>query len=141
MKRLIFGIFIMFVALSLGAPLYAHDKEMGMMGTESGENKGMMGGKMMGMHMMMKMILEKSVVATEDGGIVVVAGNKITKYDKDLNVVKEAEIKMDIEAMQKNMKEMMEKCPMMKDMGEKTEAASVGTTDQAASASDHASHH
>lgn len=141
MKKLFFGILIMFVVLSLGAPLYAHDKEMGTMGTESGESKGMMGGKMMGMHMMMKMMMEKSVVATEDGGIVVVAGNKITKYDKDLNVVKEAEIKMDMDAMQKNMKEMMEKCPMMKDMDSKTEATSESSVGEASSASDHASHH
>ena len=143
MKKIILGILIFTVSFTafLKSPLYAHDKEMEMMGKEGGEGQGMMGGKMMGMHLMMKMMMEKSVVATEDGGVVVVAGNKITKYDKDLNVVKEAEIKMDMEAMEKNMKEMMEKCPMMKgmDMGSKSGTASSSET--AASSSDHEKHH
>lgn len=146
MKKRIFEVlfFVIVAAMSLGAPLYAEDaKEMGMMGTASGENKGMMGGKMVGMPMMMKMMTDKSVVATSDGGIVVVAGNKITKYDKNLNVIKEAEIKMDMEAMGKQMKEMMEKCPMMKEMKSKEEA----TPEQPAASSEtievdeHASHH
>ena len=55
---------------------------------EKGGMMGMMGGKMMGMCPMMQSMMQKSVVATSDGGIVVVTGNKITKYDKDLNVVK-----------------------------------------------------
>ena len=62
----------------------------------------------------MKGIMEKSMIASADGGVIVLAGNKLTKYDKDLNVVKEVEIKIDIEAMQKNMMEMMKNCPMMK---------------------------
>lgn len=41
---------------------------------------GMMGGK-------------ESLVATSDGGIVVLAGPKLLKYDKDLNLIKEVEIK------------------------------------------------
>ncbi|MBP9855607.1 MAG: hypothetical protein KBD53_12130, partial [Candidatus Omnitrophica bacterium] len=49
----------------------------GMMG------KGMMDGKMMGMCPMMQSMMQKQVVATSDGGIIVVVGNKITKYDKD----------------------------------------------------------
>ena len=56
-------------------------------------HKGMMKG--MKTHNMMKMhgMMMKSVVATSDGGVVVVAGHKITKYDKDLNLVKEVEMK------------------------------------------------
>ena len=80
---------------------------MGMMG------KGMMDGKMMGMCPMMKSMMERSVVATSDGGVVVAMGNKLTKYDKDLNVVKEAELKMDMEGMQKMMENMKGMCPMM----------------------------
>ncbi|MBI3313918.1 MAG: hypothetical protein HYZ83_06760 [Candidatus Omnitrophica bacterium] len=129
MKKIIFWalLFVMFAAVALNSPLYAE------------ENKGMRSGKMMGMHMM-KMMTEKSVVATSDGGVVVVAGNKITKYDKDLNVVKEAEIKMDMEAMAKHMKEMMEQCPMMKGKegsGEEKAAAS----EEKAAPSEEESHH
>ena len=46
-----------------------------------------MGGHMMkGMH-------KPSVVATSDGGIVIVDGPKIAKYDAQLNLVKEVELK------------------------------------------------
>ena len=63
----------------------------------------MMMGSMQRM-MMMQALREKAVVPTSDGGIVIVLGNKLTKYDKDLNVVKETEIKVDTEAMmQQNM--------------------------------------
>jgi len=52
--------------------------------------------------MMMKRMMEKSIIATSDGGVIVLAGNKLIKYDKDLNVVKEVEIKNEMEGMQKN---------------------------------------
>ena len=55
-------------------------------------HKGMMKG--MKTHNMMKMhAMMKNVVATSDGGIVVVTGDDIIKYDKDLNLVKEVEMK------------------------------------------------
>ena len=79
---------------------------------EPGE-RGLMGKHPMG-PMMMKAMMEKSIVATTDGGVVVLAGNKLIKFDKDLNVLKEVEIKVDMEAMQKSMKEMMKNCPLMK---------------------------
>ena len=94
----------------------------------SGMRRGAMGeqGMMMGkekmmamcpMHgMMMGSMMAKSVAATGDGGIVVMAGNKLIKYDKDLNLVKEVEVKMDMEGMQKKMSQMMEQCPMCKSM-------------------------
>ena len=89
------------------------------------------GGPMQGM--MMKGMMEKSIIATADGGVIVLAGNKLIKYDQDLNIVKEVEIKVDMDAMQKHMTEMMKMCPMMKDgkmgpgMGE-GETASDGAT-------------
>lgn len=60
----------------------------GMMGQMGMMDKG----KMMGMAAMM---MVKSMVATSDGGVVVLVGNKIQKYDKDLVLQKEVEIKMD----------------------------------------------
>ena len=72
--------------------------KMGMMGKEKMEDK------MMGMHSMMKSMMERSVVATSDGGVVVVMGNTLTKYNKDLKIVKEVELTMDMEGMQKMMK-------------------------------------
>ena len=69
--------------------------------------KGMQG-------MMMGSMKVKSIVATGDGGIVVMAGNKLIKYDKDLNLVKDVEVKMDMVGMQNNISQMMEQCPMCK---------------------------
>jgi len=118
MKKRALSVLIFVMALTmLSKPLlYAYEDEMPRMGGGRGMMNGnkMDGENMMGMHMMMKLMMEKSVVATSDGGIVVARGNKITKYDKDLNVVKEVEVKMDMAAMGQNMKEMMEQCPMMK---------------------------
>ena len=51
-------------------------------------DKGMMG--MMGMRAMMN---KPMLVATSDGGVVVLAGKKLYKYDASLNLVKEADIK------------------------------------------------
>ena len=66
------------------------------------------------------MIMGKSgMVATQDGGVIVMVSNKLYKYDKDLNLVKEAEVKMDMEGMQKMMMEMKEKCPMSHEMMER----------------------
>jgi len=70
--------------------------------------------------MMMKMMgmMQKQMVATNDGGVIVLVGNKLLKYDKDLNLVKEAELKtpvelkMDVEPMQKMMEKMKEKYEM-----------------------------
>ena len=83
--------------------------------------------KMMGMqHMMMS----KSMVATPDGGVIVMVGHKLQKYDKDLVLQKEVELKMDKEEM----KEKMEKGPMHEKMMKKG-------TQQTPSASGHEAHH
>ena len=56
-----------------------------------GDRQGMMGGKkgMMG-HMGG---MQPKVVATSDGGVVVLMGNKLAKYDSALSLVKEVEMK------------------------------------------------
>ena len=70
------------------------------------QGKGAMQGPMMGMWPMMG---AKSMVATSDGGVIVLIGNKLQKYDKDLVLQKEVEIKTDVSCAHK----MMENCPMM----------------------------
>lgn len=89
------------LAVSGGAS-YAEEKDP-MMGKEMKEGHGMMG-----QYMMMKKIMEKEMVSSGDGGVIVLVGNKLLKYDKDLNLVKEAEIKIDMEAMMEKCREMME---------------------------------
>ena len=68
---------------------------------------GKMGGQMMG---------KAQMVATDDGGVIVLAGNKLMKYDADLNLVKEAEVKMPMGSMSGK------QCPMMGKTGEKSAA-------------------
>ena len=146
MKKIVFLTPVLMIVLSIGSLSFAEEMK-GMDGKDSMMKKGMMGKDMMG-HMMMKSMMDKSVVPTSDGGIVIVAGNKITKYDKDLNVVKEADVKVDMEAMKKQMGDMMKMCPMMGDMkdmsgeskgtGETPATESAGAEENAA---DHASHH
>lgn len=54
--------------------------------------KGMMGGK--GMYWKHMIMGKASMVSTDKGGVIVLAGNKLMKYDADLSLVKEVEIKM-----------------------------------------------
>ncbi len=141
-------ILMLFAMMMVSLPLYAEHHEskegndgmqgkmMGMMGDKRGEGQGMMG-----MHqMMMKKMMERSVVATSDGGIVIVAGDKITKYDKNLKLVNEVETKIDMQAMGEKMKGMMDACPMMSD-GKKAEAEKVVAPTPVVSDEDHAAHH
>jgi hypothetical protein len=71
--------------------------------------------RMGGMVMQMMGAMQKQMVATNDGGVIVLVGNKLLKYDKDLNLVKEVELKtgvelkMDVGSMQEMMKNMKEK--------------------------------
>lgn len=93
------------------------EKDKGM--TEKGAMAaGMIGrgmkDKMAGRHTKMYMpgmMMNKSMVATSDGGVIVMAGNKLLKYDKDLNLQKEVELKIDPAAMKAMMTEMMDECP------------------------------
>jgi hypothetical protein len=89
----------------------------GMM-NRGGPQQGMMGssGGMMGMMrgMMAQSISHEAMVATSDGGVIVWAGDKLMKYDGSLNLVKEAELKVDYGAMQQRMQKMMENMPMMR---------------------------
>jgi hypothetical protein len=80
--------------------------QKGMMGQQGMMQKGMMGQQgMMGMHPMSGMMCNSSLAATGDGGVVVLMGNKLSKYDNNLNLVKEVEIKIDWENWKKTMEQ------------------------------------
>jgi hypothetical protein len=91
-------------------------------------------GMMEGKGGMMGMMNKPSMVAVGDG-VVVLSGKKLYKYDTNLNLVKEAEIKM--EAMGDG--KMCPMCQMMKDK-ELTKDDSK-KTDANPPAVDHAAHH
>lgn len=50
---------------------------------------------------------QPSMVATDEGGVIVLAGNKLIKYDADLNIVKEVVVKVPMGG---------KTCPMMRSM-------------------------
>ena len=72
------------------------------------------------MHPRMEMgsMMGKKVIATSDGGIVVMICNKLYKYDKDLNLKKEVEVPLDIDHMKK-MRMKMKEMGMMEEMQKK----------------------
>lgn len=117
MKKVIVIACVVAFVIGITVISFAQDADKPMMG------KGMMGkgmmmkGGMMGMCPMHGMMMGKGgMVATPEGGVIVMAGNKLYKYDKDLNLVKEAEVKMDMAATQRMMSEMKQGCPMCQEM-------------------------
>ena len=159
MKRsMVLNLGFVVTVLLLGALAFA-DESVGMMDKDTKGahcmmgSRGMMDGKGMadggrmdsGMMGMMHGMMSKSLVATSDGGVAVLTGNQLTKYDKDLNVVKTAEVKVDMEAMQQSMMGMMKMCRMMK--GDMMKDGMMGSEDGSAAASpssdatDHTAHH
>ena len=67
----------------------------------------------------MKKMMGKEMVSSGDGGVIVLVGNKLIKYDKDLNLTKEVEIEIDTEAMMKKCMEMKKKwCTEMEEDSE-----------------------
>jgi hypothetical protein len=62
-------------------------------------NRGMLGWD----GMMGPMMRRSSLVATSDGGIIALMGNELSKYDKDLNLVKQVGINFNWDNWQKMM--------------------------------------
>lgn len=91
----------------------------GMMG-----RRGMMDGRMRPwrmceMHRMMgRSMMEERFVPTSDGGVAILAGHKLVKYDSGLNVVKEVEVKVDYDAMEQQMRKRMGDCPGCRQMSQ-----------------------
>ena len=115
MKSIVKVALFIFIFASV-SPVFAEEKRSSEMGEEKCCSKMGMCSK----HDMMKMMTGKKMVGTEDNGVIIMMGNKLLKYDKDLNLVKEAEIKIDMEGMKKMMMEMKQKgheCGQMKQQG------------------------
>jgi hypothetical protein len=97
---------------------FAQPNKSGMMGGGMMPGRGMMMQNGSGMEIcpihdkMMTSMMQRAITATPDGGVVVLVGNTLMKYDSSLNLVKETEIKFDEHAMQQKMQNMMDACPM-----------------------------
>ena len=80
------------IAVSFGVSGFAEEGQQGMM--EGGGEQGMMQGHGKGKMnpMMMGMMHKDSLVATSDGGVVILSGPRLLKYDAELTLVKEVEL-------------------------------------------------
>lgn len=63
--------------------------------------------------MFMHGMMQKFMVPTEDGGVVILIANQLYKYDKNLKLVKEAEIKIDTAKIGAAMRGMSGACRSM----------------------------
>ncbi|MDD4908163.1 MAG: hypothetical protein PHJ00_03785 [Candidatus Omnitrophica bacterium] len=85
------------------------------------------------MAMNMMGFIPKQMVASNDGGVIILAGNKLMKYDKDLNLVKEveiksvAELKIDASSVQDMINKMKDKYGKGKDKSEPAPAPAAET--------------
>ena len=85
------------------------DKDEMMEGKSDMMGKGMMGKKMMMKCMGMMQQMHSNMIASSDGGVIVMSGGKLIKYDNQLNVVKQVDLpKSEMGMMGKDM-EMMDK--------------------------------
>ncbi len=91
MKKILVAVLVLSVLVAL--PAFAEEtKEKQVTVTSMGMSMGM---PKEGMEKMCRSMMGKAqMVATDEGGVIVLAGNKLMKYDADLNLVKEVEIKM-----------------------------------------------
>lgn len=95
MKKMI-SILIALLLVSTAAFAAETEKnKMPGMDTESPMGMAMPGMGKMGCPMMGK----AQMVATDEGGVIVLSGNKLIKYDADLNLVKEVEVPMPAPSM------------------------------------------
>ncbi|MFH1441491.1 MAG: hypothetical protein ABIH18_05585 [Candidatus Omnitrophota bacterium] len=76
--------------------------------------------------MLMKSMMAKQLVPTEDGGVILMCGNKLYKYDKNLELIKEVEIKVDMDKMKDMMMKMRKTCSMMGKSKQNTEKEDMG---------------
>lgn len=126
---------LILVCFSVGVGSLSYAEEEKDVAQDPMMGKGMMKGKMgmMGGEMMMGMKMHKSMVASPDGGVVILSGDKLLKYDANLNLVKEAPVPgPDMAQMQKMRAQMM---------GAGTAAGESSGPVEASSDTDHESHH
>lgn len=91
--RTVYVVILAGLVLVISAISFAQESSMG--GQTQGMGRGMgQGQQMMGGGMMMQRP-NTQMESTSDGGIVILSGNKLQKYDKDLKLIKEVELKVE----------------------------------------------
>lgn len=97
----------MFIAAALSLLIlmtYVYSQGPGA-GPRPGMGPGMMDSarhaRMMDKPMMMGGMMGHNLVATSDGGVVLMMGNRLYKYDKNLAAIKDVEVKIDTASLRK----------------------------------------
>jgi hypothetical protein len=121
MKRLMIVVALVLV-IALGSYAIFAQQSSGMMQGGSGGMMGdgtagaVNGGMMDDMGCSGCGMMEGSVAATSDGGVVVVAAGKLIKYDAAFKKVNEVDIDVDWNAAHQKTQQTMQNCPMMQMM-------------------------
>ncbi len=119
MRRLIAPI-VLVLAIGLGS--YAIFAQQSPGQAPKGAGRGMMAGGMGGGRMggmgcaACAAMMQPSVAATSDGGVVVAVAGKLIKYDAGFKKVNDVNIDIDWTAMHQRMQQVMQNCPMMQQM-------------------------
>jgi len=123
MKKFVLAVFVL--SLMVSVPAFAEEAKKEEMPGMSMEKP--MGMPMPGMGKMFSPMMGRTeMVATDEGGVIVLAGNKLMKYDADLDLVKEVEVKMPMGPLGDK------QCPMMGKMMEKGSAPAAETQEKTA---------
>ncbi len=119
MKRLMAPIVLVLVVGFGSYAIFAQQQPSGQAprGMGRGMGRGMMGGMgCPGCAAVFGGMMQESVTATSDGGVVVAIAGKLIKYDAAFKKVNEANIDIDWTALHQRMQQMMQSCPMMQQM-------------------------
>ncbi len=124
MKRWIVAMVVVLLAVVGAYSVFAQPSQQGQPPMGGGMGRGMMqgqGGMMCPMcGAMGGAMMQKSLVQVGDG-VIVAVGDKLIKYDMDLNKVKEVAIDIDFSSMQQKMQAMMKNCPMHQQMMQRSQ--------------------
>lgn len=98
-------IFILVIAFFMSYPVFAFAEDAQEQKTsaadEAKKEKQASNERMATMAMSMMAMMQKQMVASGDGGVIILTGNKLLKYDKDLNLIKAVELKTSVDSTQK----------------------------------------
>ena len=93
MKKAVFASALLSAVLFVGVYAYAEDQNSPNENQEWERQGKADGKKMMGQMKMKGMHQQPTMIATSDGGVIILSGPKLLKYDSELNLVKEIELK------------------------------------------------
>lgn len=59
-------------------------------------------------------LIQRQIVTPSDGGVIILVGDKLLKYDNNLNLLREVEFNPDLQRTYENIYKLMQNCPACK---------------------------